>query len=59
MELTLARKDPNKYDLVLKIAYLTLIVLNVVFPLLEASFVTIGDLNKGTEKSVLIVKQLS
>jgi len=44
MKLTLQGENPERYDSYLNKMYVSLIVLNLLFPVLEATFVTFGDL---------------
>ncbi len=43
MKLSLEGGDPEKHDIALKAVYVTLLVLNVLSPLVESTFVTLGD----------------
>ena len=59
MELTLQGADPERYDSSLNKMYVSLILLNLLFPMLEATFVTFGDLDDTDTQDWIILRRIS
>jgi len=59
MKLSLEGIDPEKHDTALSAAYVTLIILNCLAPLVESTFVTFGDLDETSQNDWLITRRIS
>jgi len=59
MESILQGTDPERYDSSLNKGYVSLIVLNLLFPMIEAIFVTFGDLNEQADTDWIILRRIS
>jgi len=59
MESILQGTDPERYDSSLNKGYVPLIVLNLLFPMIEAIFVTFGDLNEQADTDWIILRRIS